>query len=297
MCAWLRSAAAMLTNITRTMTLEILKSKYLAGDDTPVPLIVAGNGKTKRGHIWAYLGDERHPYTVYHFTVSRSRDGPQEFLDGFIGQYFQADACPVFNCLFVDGKVLEVGCWAHARRKFFDAQGTDSARALYMLAQIRRLYVIESDAKDCDADARRALRQKKALPILRDIQAWLQLHAKQVLPESPIAKAIGYALNHWDALVRYTEDGELRIDNNASENALRGIAVGRKNWLFLGSEESGHIMAVLYTIVRSCHRNGVEPWAYLRDVLARLPSTPISQLPELLPDRWTPQANLPAPPR
>jgi hypothetical protein len=279
------------------MALEVLKSKVVMTDDTPVPMQMKDRSQTKRCYMWVYLGDDAHPYTIYDFTTGHSRDGPNGFFEGYGGRYIQADAAPVYDELFADGKILEVGCWAHARRYFHESQRSDRERAQHMLKRIQALYRVEREAKELSAEDRAALRREKSRPVLDEIKAWLEDQDVRVLPKSPIGGAIAYATRHWTALTRYLDDGDLRIDNNLSENALRGVVVGRKNWLFVGSEEGGHAAAVFYSIIRSCERNGVEPFAYLRDVLARLPSTPISQLPELLPDRWEPKANLPQPPR
>jgi hypothetical protein len=231
------------------------------------------------------VGDKDHPFTVFDYTPSRSRDGPVAFLDGFEG-YLQADAFSGYDAIYAGGKVTEVACWAHARRKFVEAEKTDPPRAYTAVAMIRLLYDIEAEAKDLEAEARRALRQEKSLPRLEQIKAWLDEQEFEVLPKSPMGEAIHYALSNWKALTVYATDGDLAIDNNAAENALRGLVIGRKNWLFFGSDKGGRTAAILTSFIASCKRHGIDPFAYLRDVLTRIAATPISQLDQFLPDCW-----------
>jgi hypothetical protein len=176
----------------------------------------------------------------------------------------------------------------HVRRKFFDAQSSDLMRSTVMLAYIRLLYDVEREARDrkLDSAARRALRQEKAKPILADMRAYLEREQPQVLPKSPEAQAIAYTLSNWKALVRYCEDGDLEIDNNGAERSLRGVAVGRKNWMFLGSDNGGRTAAVLTSLIATCKRLHVDPFAYLRDLFARISDHPQNRLAELLPDQW-----------
>lgn len=267
----------------------------LGTDDTPVPVQDDTRDRTRTGRVWVYCGDAYHPYLVYHYTPTREQAGPQQFLADYLG-YLQADAYAGYDALHATGRVVEVGCWAHARRKFHEAQATDPERALYALGAIHQLYQVEHQA-DAASAARRLpqedgwwvrlrLRQEQAAPLLTALRQWLEEQRPQVLPKSPIGEAIGYALNHWAALVRYTTQGYLAIDNNAAERALRAIAVGRKNYLFFGSDAGGDTAAVLYTFVQTCKRLTIEPWRYLRDVLERLPTWPAARLAELLPDQW-----------
>jgi len=189
-----------------------------------------------------------------------------------------------------------VACWAHARRKFFEAQKTDPARASYVLAVIRQLYAIEKKATEESErlrlplteawDLRLRWRQEQSVPLLTSLGQWLEKERDQALPKSPISEAIGYALNQWQALLRYTTQGFLAIDNNAAERALRAVAIGRKNYLFFGSDGGGQTAAVLYSLVQTCKRLQIEPWRYLKDVFERLPMCPGERLGELLPDRW-----------
>jgi len=190
----------------------------------------------------------------------------------------------------VGGTVTEVACWAHARRKFYEARTSDAAASTQALAYIWLLYDVEDTAKELSALERKHLRQDRALPRLHQFRAGLQSQQAQyggpVLPKSPMGEAINYALNQWDALCVYTTDGDLAIDNNASENALRRVAIGRKNWLFCGSDNGGRTAAILFSLIATCQRHKVEPFAYLRNMLTRIAATPMSQLDQFLPDRW-----------
>lgn len=287
MCGWTADAARMLQPLVRLMAQRIRQSKLIHTDDTPVPVQSKGHGKTKTGRMWVYLGDDDHPYTVYDYTPTRGRDGPVHWLgdSGFRG-YLQADAYAGYDELYRGGKVIEVGCWAHARRKFYDARTSDAERSHRVLGMIRQLYAIEKQARELDAAERVERRQTQAMPILDKYRAWLLDERAAVLPQSPMGEAITYTLNQWDALVRYTSDGDLAIDNNVAERAIRPLAIGRKNYLFLGSDAGGHTAAILYSIVTSARRAGLDVWLYLQDLLTRLPATEVSRLPEFLPDRW-----------
>ncbi len=217
-------------------------------------------------------------------TRRSSKSTPKSFLKDFRG-YLQADAFGGYDGLYSTG-ATEVACWAHARRKFVEAEPSDSRLSLEALALVRRLYDVERQAKELDSDNRLSLRQEKSVPVLRAIKEWLDARRASVLPKSPLGAAITYATNQWQALNVYLSDGNLAIDNNAAERALRGVAVGRKNWLFWGSDAGGKTAAVLTSFTVSCRRHGIDPWCYLWDVLARLPSHPADRVAELLPDTW-----------
>ena len=284
LCGWVLKAANKLAPLVDAMQREVLASRVIHTDDTPVRVQGDEEGAFT-GRLWVYVGDLEHPYTVYDYTSSRRRDGPAKFLDGYQG-YLQADAFGGYDGIYATGKVIECACWAHARRKFHEARSSDSGRALRMLAWIRQLYEVEREAKHLDSEKRRAIRVEKSKPLLDAIKAWLDGQQRDTLPKSPIGAAIGYALNHWAALVRYLDDGIIAIDNNAAEQALRGIAIGRKNWLFLGSDNGGRAAATLYSLIQGAKRHGLDPHAYLRDILLRVTAQPSPDLRELLPDRW-----------
>lgn len=286
---WVRACAERLEPLVDRMAQRVRSSKVIQTDDTPVPLL-RGRGKTRMAHLWVYLGDAQNPYTVFDFTATHAGEGPKVWLGAYAG-YVQADALKQYDPLFdrPPPRPTEVGCWAHARRKFHDARAGDAARAHEALARIRALYEIEAEAKSLDDAGRLGLRQSRSRPALEALFGWMTEQRAQVLPKSPLGGAIGYALGNRAALSRYTEAGFLAVDNNACERALRGIAVGRGNWTFVGSESGGESAAVLYSLVGSCRRSGLDPWAYLRDVLTRLPDWPTERLDELLPDRWARQ--------
>jgi hypothetical protein len=249
--------------------------------------------------LWGYFGDHLAPFDVFDFTMSHKRDGPSRFLAGFHG-FLQADAFSGYDGIYAGGDVVEVGCNAHARRKFIEAQASDPARAAAALAHYRALYAIEKRIKaeiatlppDADEATRAAIRlrvrQEKAVKVWEDFETWLEAERLNVLPKSPLGGAVGYLRNNWEALKRYTGSGYLSIDNNASEQHMKTIATGRKNWLFTGSAAGGKTMAILFSVVSSCQRHGHDPFVYLRDVLTRLPGLPKERLVELLPDRWKP---------
>jgi transposase len=287
MCDWMRLCAEVLEPLQELMRREVLNSAVLHTDDTPVPVQQKGRGKTKQGRFWVYVGDEERRYAVFDYTPDRSRDGPLRWLKGFEG-YLQADAYAGYDALYKTGKVVEVACWAHARRKFYDARMTDPGRCHQAMAWIKRLYEVERKAKEArlGREERRALRQSHAVPLLEQFKAWLNEQWDEVLPKSPTAQAIQYVRTRWPSFTRYTTNGILAIDNNISENALRAVALGRKNWLFAGSDRGGKTAAVIFSMLASCKLHDVEPWAWMRDVLRRIPEINVKDLPELLPDRW-----------
>jgi transposase len=228
---------------------------------------------------------------VFDFTISRKRDGPQKFLGNYRG-YLHADAFSGYDCLYLpdplttQARIIEVACNAHARRKYYESRTSDPLRSHQALAYYGQLYELERQAKDFSDAQRLQMRQELAVPILNKFKEWQEKQRQEVLPKSPMAEALGYTRNNWTALVRYTEAGFLDIDNNVAEREAKRIAVGRKNWLFVGSQKGGDTAAVLMSFTSTCHRLGIEPWAYLRDVLTRLPTTPAEELDTLLPDRW-----------
>jgi transposase len=243
---------------------------------------------SRKGRFWVYIGPTAFPYDVYDFTEDRKRDGLSRFLASYVG-YLQADAFSGYDGIYAGsgGQIIEVACWAHSRRKFFEARSSSPAEASLILQMIRRLYEVEDRARPLDDIARLALRQAESVPILERIRDELDRLSSRLLPKSALAQAVTYASNQWRALCRYTEDGRLTIDNNVSERRLRDQAIGRKNWMFLGSAEAGPRAAVLCTIVAGAKRHRLEPWAYLHDVILQLSvdASPES-LARLLPDRW-----------
>ena len=294
LCDWLAQSAGLLRPLWDLLCAQVLLSRLLQTDETGVRVQGRGDGEPP-GRLWVQCGDGEHPYLVYRYSINKEGQWPQSFLAGYQG-YLQGDAYAGYDALFATGRIVEVGCWAHARRKFYDARTTDPDNALYALGVIRLLYKVEKEARQqareqelsrTDFEALRLrLRQEKSLPLLQQFGEWLDEQAKTVLPKSPLAEAVGYARNQWAALQVYATAGFLEIDNNAAERALRPVAVGRKNYLFFGSDIGGETAAVLYSFVQTCRGLGIEPWRYLRDVLSRLPGLAPERLAELLPDRW-----------
>jgi transposase len=286
MCAWMLSASELVAPLVELITTRVKQSRVIHTDETRVPVQdPAMKGACRSGRIWTYIGDEANPYIRYDYTPDRTRAGPQRFLADYKG-YLQADAYGGYDGIYHKGLVSEVACWAHARRKFFDAKETDGRRASQMLAMVAQLYAVEEEGKPLNPDGRHQLRQRKSIPILGKIKTWLDAELQLVLPRSPMAQAINYTLNQWDALNRYVEQGFLNIDNNAAERALKRVAIGRKNWLFAGHDEAGASHARLYSLIASAERHGVDPQAYLTSILAKISKTPMSQLDHFLPDVW-----------
>jgi transposase len=283
LCDWALQSAWLLEPIVNLMKNEVLGSFAIHTDDTPVP--VQSKGRTHRAYLWVYVGDSEHPFTIYDFTWTRSREGPEQILKEYHG-YLQADAYSGYDQLYADGNIVEVACWAHARRKFFEAKTSAPVAAHQALLAIKQLYAVEREAKDLDAEARLALRREKSQPRLEAFAVWLRQLQPEVLPKSPLGQAAAYALGNWEALTRYLEDGRLAIDNNTAERALRGVVLGRKNYLFTGSERGGRAAAVHYSLIQSAKQNGLDPFVYLRDLLARIPTHPYSQIRQLLPNHW-----------
>lgn len=287
MCAWLAAGAKLLQPLLALLVHRVKQSRVIHTDDTRVPIQSPGEKKCRNGRLWTYIGDAEHPYVVFDYTPDRSRAGPAQWLGDYRG-YLQADAYGAYDGIYAPGHVHEVACWAHARRKFFEAQETDRLRAGQMLLLIRELYGIEERAKPLADDERLALRQAESVPVLAKIESWLkeQNACAEVLPRGPLGQAITYARNQWEALCRYTTQGFLNIDNNAAERALKRVAIGRKNWLFAGHDAAGQVAADWYTLIASAERHGVDPQHYLTSVLAQLPTLSADDLPRLLPDAW-----------
>jgi len=285
LCDWVQAAAELLRPLYERQREFVLQSPVLWTDDTPVTVLTGGEEGSRQGRFWTYIAEE-HPYSVYDFTESRARDGPASFLRGFAG-YLHADAYTGYDQIYLgsNNSVIEVACWAHARRKFFDARSSSPRDAHQILEWIRQLYDVEERARDLSADDRREFRVREATPVLDRIGSRLAELKRRALPKSALAKAVWYASNQWQALRRYTEDGRLTIDNNVSERTLRHQAIGRKNWMFLGSGQAGPRAAILFTILAGAKRHRIEPWTYLRELLLRLHDDN-HRLDEMLPDRW-----------
>lgn len=295
MCDWVRDCANLLKPLVKRMREHILAGVKINTDDTPVPVKSKNRkGSTYNGYLWVYVGGRR--YAVFDFTPTRSRHGPLNFLDTY-DKHVQADAYSGYDEYFRTTKATEVGCHAHARRKFDYAMDSDPVRAAQMLALWKELYAVEQKAKEQHFTPAQLLaaRQTESKEILGKVHENLMAWKDQVLPKSPTGKAIGYALGQWPALLRYLDDPILDIDNNLAERTLRMVAIGRKNWLFAGSEAGAERAAVIYSLVATCKLSGVDPFAYFRDVLRRITTHPASEIDALLPTDWKPLHQTTAP--
>lgn len=299
LAGWTGQAASLLDPIAARIREEGLKAAKIHADDTPVPVLDPGRGRTATGRLWVYAVDDRAsgattpPLAWYRFTPDRSGTHPRRELAGFTG-FLQADAYAGYEALYAEGRVTEVACWAHLRRKVFDIHKTKpTALTTDILARIGALYGIEEQIRGRPPDARREARQAHSLALIHALHAVLDDARRRLSPKSEMAKAIAYGLKRWRALTRFLDDGRLEIDNNIAERALRSIALGRKNWLFAGSNAGGERAATLYTIIETAKLNEVDPQTYIADVAQKIASDwPASRWDELMPWKWQP----PAPP-
>ena len=280
---WVEQVADLLRPIADAMAKASLQAHRIHTDDTGIPVLETG--KTHKGHVWVYVADD--DYVVFRYTERRKGDGPREFLRGYKG-YVQADAANLYDRLFGEagGSATEVGCWAHARRRFYDAQLTDKERALVGIGFIKKLYEADDVVAKLPPSRRTDERRRLTSPILDGFKAWLDAEQLTVLPQAPIADAIGYTRNQWDALKRFLDDGRLKLDNNSAERQLRRVAVGRKNWLFAGSDAGAERACVIYSLLATCKLHGVNSFDYLRDVLVRVGSHPARDVLALNPKAW-----------
>lgn len=290
---WVGRCGVALQPLIDTMQKDLLQHKVLHADESPVPMLSPGKKTTHQAYIWAYANTQQSdkPCVIYHFSPSRAGEHARAFLQGWQGQLV-CDDFSGYKASFKQG-VTEIGCMAHARRKFHELHVADKSQiAAYALNQIAQLYALESQAKALNDDERRRLRQEQAVPILDELHRWLMDQRQKVPKKSATMKAIDYSLNRWEALTRYCGDGAVPIDNNRVENLIRPWALGRKNWLFAGSLRSGQRAAAIMSLIQTAKLNGHEPHAYLKDVMDRLPTQKYSQIHELLPYNWKPAVNL-----
>ena len=306
---WLGHLAWLLRPLAELIAAHVMTGQVIHADDTPVPVLAPGAGKTKTGRQWVYLRDERPhagtapPAVLYRYTPDRKGEHCRTELAQFVG-WLHADGYAGFGRLYeIEGarsqaaqlqgppRVAEVACWAHARRGFFDVyKSNDSAIAKEALDRIGALFDIERLIAGSPAERRRRVRQRMAKPKIDDLGVWLDAQLQKIPGKSDLAGAIRYARWRWDALCRYLDDGRLELSNNAAENQIRPVALGRKNWLFAGSDSGGDRAALFYTLIRTATLNGIEPEAYLRDVITRVGAHPVSRLHELLPWNIAPPA-------
>lgn len=292
MAGWLDQSEELLDPLVAALGRYALAGAKVHADDTPVPVLSPGLGKTKTGRLWVYVRDDRPagspdaPAVWFRYSPDRKGEHPQQHLRAFNG-ILQADAYGGWNRLYDAGRITEAACWAHARRPWWDlylsSGKAEDSIAAQALRRIAALYAVEAEVRGQPPEIRRHHRQARAGPLLDEMHAWLSSLVGRVSAKSDLARAIGYSLTRWQALTRYRDDGRIEMDNNAAERALRGVALGRGNYLFMGSDAGGDRAAAIYSLVETAKLNGMDPEAYLREVLGRIADHPINRIDELLP--------------
>src|ERR1700675_2842387 len=286
---WVSGTSQLFQPLVEALRRHVMAAQKLHADDTPVPVLAPGNGKTKTGRLWTYVrddrpaGDETPPAVWFSYTPDRKGEHPQGHLSKFKGT-LQADAYAGFEQIYETGRIQEAACWAHVRRKFYDLHvAHKSPVAVEALRRIGELYAIESDIHGRMPEERREVRNTRSQPLLESLKQWLEETLVKLSKKSDTALAVRYALGRWEALLRYCDDARLEIDNNAAERSLRAVVLGRKNYLFNGSDAGGERAAAIYSLISSAKLNGLNPEAYLRNVLERIADHPINRIAELLP--------------
>jgi transposase len=297
MADWVGGSSRLIEPLVEALQGYVMEAGKLHADDTPVPVLAPGNGKTKTGRLWTYVrddrpaGDKAAPAVWFAYSPDRKGEHPEQHLGKFRGT-LQADAYAGFNQLYADGRIQQAVCWAHVRRHFYDLeQAHASPIAQEALQRIAALYKVEDQIRGKPPEERRTVRQAESKPLLDSMRQWFETTLSKLSRKSDTTAAIRYALSRWDALARYIEDGHIEIDNNAAERSLRGVALGRKNYLFAGSDAGGERAAAIYSLIGSAKLNGLDPEAYLREVMTRIAEHPINRIEELLP--WNLAANVP----
>jgi transposase len=286
---WVGGTSQLFEPLVEALRRHVMAAQKLHADDTPVPVLAPGNGKTKTGRLWTYVrddrpaGDETPPAVWFAYTPDRKGEHPQAHLSKFKGT-LQADGYAGFEQIYEGGRIQEAACWAHVRRKFYDIQvAHKSPVAEETLKRIGELYAVESDINGRSPEERREIRNTRSRPLLESLKQWLEETLVKLSKKSDTAIAVRYALGRWEALMRYCDDGHLEIDNNAAERSLRAVALGRKNHLFAGSDRGGESAAAIYSLIGTAKLNGIDPESYLRNVLSRIADHAINRIAELLP--------------
>jgi transposase len=294
MAGWVGAASQLVAPVIEALRQHVLSAAKIHADDTPVPVLAPGRGKTKTGRLWTYVRDDRPagdstpPAVWFAYSPDRKGEHPRQHLEAFRG-VLQADGYAGFHHLYDSGKIIEAACWAHVRRKFFDLeQAHQSPIARETIRRIAALYAIEKDIRGQPPDERAKTRQSRARPLLHDLRAWWDHTLTSLSPKSETAVAIRYALARWRALTRYVDDGSIEMDNNPAERALRAVCLGRKNYLFAGSDRGGQRAAAFYSLIGTAKLNGIDPELYLRQLLECIADHPINRISDLLPWNFTP---------
>ena len=291
---WVGAAAATLEPLVESIRRHVLAAERLHADDTTVPVLA--RERTRIGRLWAYVRDDRPfagpgpPAAAFFYSPDRRGEHPERHLASFAG-ILQADAYAGFNRLYQPdrepGPILEAACWAHARRKCYELAAVSKAPvAAEAVRRVDGLFAVERDINGSSAEQRLAARRERTVPLLAELEPWLRLQHERVSRKSETGRALAYTLKRWRALTRFMDDGRICLSNNAAERALRGVALGRHNWTFAGSDRGGERAAAIYTLIGTCKLNGVGPQAWLADVLARLPDHPARRVADLLPWNW-----------
>lgn len=285
---WALATAEALAPLGEALKEAVLDTDILFTDDSPMPLLEAGRGQARTARLWVYVrGAPEPPLTAYDFTLDRRKRRPLEYLGGYQG-YIHADAYGGYDELFTREGLIEVGCWCHARRRFDEAMSSRPREASEILAGIGRFYALEKEWRPLPPEVRHPQRLERARPLLTGLFERVEEMRTATLPSEPLRRAVDYLLHQRQALLRFLDDGRLKPDNNTAENAIRPLAIGRKNWLFAGSERGGRAAALYLGLIQSCKACNVNPWAYFDDILRRIMAHPVRQLRQLVPDQWQP---------
>jgi transposase len=286
---WVCGTSQLFEPLVAVLRRHVMAAGKLHADDTPVPVLAPGNGKTKTGRLWTYVRDDRPavdetpPAVWFAYSPDRKGEHPQAHLGKFKGT-LQADGYAGFEQIYETGRIQEAACWAHVRRKFYDLEvAHKSLVAEEALKRLGALYAVEADINGRSPEERREIRNTRSRPLLESLKQWLEETLVKLSKKSDTAVAVRYALGRWEALVRYCDDGHLEIDNNIAERSLRAVALGRKNYLFAGSDRGGESAAAIYSLIGTAKLNGIDPESYLRNVLSRIAEHPINRIEELLP--------------